>query len=43
VRVVVLYAGSRESGFLELTGVLGGQVLGMEVVGDQLRAHVEEP
>jgi hypothetical protein len=43
VRVVVLDADSRESGFLELTGVLGGQVLGMEVVGDQFRTNVEEP
>src|SRR5215212_8441316 len=43
VRVVVLDADSRESGFLELTGVLGGQVLGMEVVGNQFRTNVEEP
>src|SRR5919109_1060561 len=43
VRVVVLDADSREPGFLQLTGVLGGQVLGMEVVGDQFWTNVEEP
>src|SRR5829696_2837003 len=43
VRPVVLDADSREPGFLQLTGVFGGQVLGMQIVGDQLRAHVEEP
>src|SRR5215213_12014034 len=43
VRPVVLDADSREPGFLQLTGVFGGQVLGMDVVVNQLRAHVEEP
>src|SRR5215210_4509894 len=43
VRLVVLYPDSRESGLLQLAGVFGGEVFGMEVVGYQLWAHVEEP
>ena len=43
VRLMVLHADSGEPGFLQLAGVLGGEVLGMQVVGDQLGTHVEEP
>src|SRR5919199_4171686 len=43
VGVVVLHAYAREPCFLQLAGVLGGEVLGVQVVGYQLRLHVEEP
>ena len=43
MRVMVLDPDRREAGLLKLAGVLGGEVLGMQVVGDQLRLHVEEP
>src|SRR5919199_1876815 len=43
VGVVVLHAYGREPGFLQLAGVLGGEVLGVQVVGYQLRLYVEEP
>src|ERR687886_1746590 len=43
VRVVVLHAYAQEPRLLQLAGVLGGEVLGVQVVGHQLRLHVEEP
>src|ERR687885_349642 len=43
VRVVVLYTHRREPYLLQFASVLGGEVLGVQVVGYQLRLHVEEP
>jgi hypothetical protein len=43
VGVVVLHADRGEPRLLQLTGVLGREVLGVQVEGYELRLHVEEP